>query len=81
MIDPNCLHCVLSQPIRDFAESHSAHPPVQSFAQILQIGADFAASAVPEAEHEALLRDAPKLLERLLRESFKGAEGYQRRRQ
>lgn len=80
-VDPDCLHCVLAEPIQAFLTAHPDVPFVQSYGSILHIAADYAASCVPEEEQFAFKQGAHQLLERLLTESFAGAVGYLRPRQ
>lgn len=80
-VDPDCLHCVLAEPIQVFLDAHPDVPFVQSYGGLLHIAADYAASCVPEDEQVAFKACAHQLLDRLLTESFAGAVGFLRRRQ
>lgn len=79
-VDPDCLHCVLADPIQAFIDAHKGMANDKIFGQLLQIAADYAASAAHESQHDTITADGPQLLARLLRTSFAGSIGYRRKR-
>lgn len=78
--DPDCVHCVLAEPLQTFLDSHPDKKDTQILGELLEIAADFAASRVPRSYEEIVIDHAPKLLVRMLRDSFAGVRNYLRAR-
>lgn len=77
--DPDCLHCALLPVIKTFVAAHPDGNPTVNFCKILDAATCWAALTFKAEDRQGILEAAPRLVERLLRQSFAQVDAQRNR--